>query len=769
MSEDITKIHAAAAEGGTEVKGDPPVYYTQIWLNQTYGNHPKWVTLTEDGITGWGTIYGLIRALQIYLGVAVDGDFGNGTKSAFQNRFADTGGAVVPVLYAVDNIYGIISGALWCKGYYGSFEQQIDCRIDERGSSSIYDLKRDAGLSTSNNHIDALLMKALLSMDQFVLLESCGGKSAVRTIQQYLNANYGDYVGIIPCDGLYQRDMNRALIKILQYVEGYRGNDVDGIFGNGTKNKLPQLSADNQPAEAVRLFNFCLTCNGYPISGTAWTSDVAAKTRAFQSKHLIPVTGLGDTNTWMSLLLSKGNPDRSALGCDCATILDTQKANALYSAGYRYVGRYVSGTVGVGANEISKALTKSEMNIIFNAGLRIFAIYQEGGAYLERYTYERGLQDAENAMAAALALDIPMREYIYFAVDYDVMDGYIEPYVVPYFQGINEVMSRYGNRYHIGIYGARNVCSRICFEFGLASSSFVSDMSTGYSGNMGYHLPENWAFDQFHEFTFSRNGVSFPLDKDAVSGQYLCFNRFGSGTGEGNPDDDEVSDDEMLDAAYNMLLPIIKEAKLGPRTSFNWEIGPFIVSAGSVTIKASYKCSSLFNISEDNAKYGTFSIKGGNIEGVTWTKTDELYDSLDANFKTNLNISGWSFIFELAQGIENGKISMGTKLSSEGQLTAYIVLEQYFGKTETTQHTVSVKFEFTMKNDDDDNSNLFDNFAESVEKVDTIVALAIIIALVIGAIIYFVPASVAAAIASFFAAIASWLTQLFQRVPVPVP
>lgn len=62
-------------------------------------------------------------------------------------------------------------------------------------------------------------MKALLSMDQFVLLSSYGGTSEIRTIQQYLNMNYGDYVGIIPCDGLYQREMNKALIKVLQYVE----------------------------------------------------------------------------------------------------------------------------------------------------------------------------------------------------------------------------------------------------------------------------------------------------------------------------------------------------------------------------------------------------------------------------------------------------------------------------------------------------------------------------------------------------------------------
>ncbi len=68
-----------------------------------------------------------------------------------------------------DNIYGIIEGALWCKGYYGSSSREIDCKLDDRGARSIMQLKADAGLDSSNISISALLMKALLSMDQFVL------------------------------------------------------------------------------------------------------------------------------------------------------------------------------------------------------------------------------------------------------------------------------------------------------------------------------------------------------------------------------------------------------------------------------------------------------------------------------------------------------------------------------------------------------------------------------------------------------------------------
>ena len=42
---------------------DPQVRRTQQWLNATYASRAGWVPLDEDGLTGWGTIYGLRRAL----------------------------------------------------------------------------------------------------------------------------------------------------------------------------------------------------------------------------------------------------------------------------------------------------------------------------------------------------------------------------------------------------------------------------------------------------------------------------------------------------------------------------------------------------------------------------------------------------------------------------------------------------------------------------------------------------------------------------------
>ena len=80
----------------------------------------------------------------------------------------------------------------------------------------------------------------------------------------------------------------------------------------------------------------------------------------------------------------------------------------------------------------------------------------------------------------------------------------------PSYTGIDELstfMSKCGGKYRLGIYGSRNVCTRVC-NAGYACSSFVSDMSTGFSGNLGFTIPNNWAFDQFATTTISSNGKS---------------------------------------------------------------------------------------------------------------------------------------------------------------------------------------------------------------------------------------------------------------------
>ncbi|WP_232222908.1 glycoside hydrolase domain-containing protein [Jeotgalibaca sp. PTS2502] len=42
--------------------------------------------------------------------------------------------------------------------------------------------------------------------------------------------------------------------------------------------------------------------------------------------------------------------------------------------------------------------------------------------------------------------------------------------------------------YRVGVYGTRNVCSQVT-SAGSAVTSYVSNMSSGFSGNLGFKMP----------------------------------------------------------------------------------------------------------------------------------------------------------------------------------------------------------------------------------------------------------------------------------------
>ncbi|MBR1377366.1 MAG: DUF1906 domain-containing protein, partial [Bacilli bacterium] len=239
---------------------------------------------------------------------------------------------------------------------------------------------------------------------------------------------------------------------------------------------------------------------------------------SFQTKYSIPATGKIDYTTWLSLLISCGDTDRNASACDCATILTAEKAQTLYDNGYLRVGRYLSGYIASGA---SKALTKAELQIASDAGLYIFPIHQSSANTVSYFTTANAIKDVDSAFEHANALGFPSGTSIYFAVDCDPLDTEITSNIIPYFATINDRMkNKYNNKYPVSIYGTRNVCSRVS-KNNLAKYSFVSDMSTGFSGNLGFPIPDNWAFDQFATVTIGSGNGRIEIDKDAMSGRDL--------------------------------------------------------------------------------------------------------------------------------------------------------------------------------------------------------------------------------------------------------
>ena len=511
-----------------ENTGDPLVLSAQRWLNNTYGNDSRYNSIPENGKTGWTTIYALTRALQIELGIQnTANNFGPSTIAKFKEKYPTGIHQQSNDDDGEDNIYSIIQGALFCKGY-STGVNGVTRHFYNGTGNAIKSLKEDAGCLDTTSTVTLNIMKALLSMDYFYSYNTSEKIVNIQTIQRYLNRNYEEYIGLIPCDGIYERKTNTALIYAIQVEEGMPASVANGNFGPSTKNCCPTIPYNNieldyngniysseKISKFIKLLKMGLYVNGFG-DGNYDDGNITSLINNFQIKYALPVTGICNLTTWLSIFISCGDVNRTALACDCATILTAEKAQTLYDNGYRYVGRYLSGTIAGG---ISKALSIEEMQIAFNHGLRIFPIQQGSANTVSYFTEEQAGLDVTNAYEHATALGIPSNTVIYFAVDCDPLETQITNNIIPYFAKISrEMVNTYNNKYKIGIYGTRNVCTKVS-DSGYALFSFVSDMSTGFSGNLGFSIPENWTFDQFKTITIGNADGQIEIDKDGFSGR----------------------------------------------------------------------------------------------------------------------------------------------------------------------------------------------------------------------------------------------------------
>ena len=506
----ITKVYAAARK-------DEMVEAAQIWYNSNYAGRYGLEAVEVTGRTGHTIVNALISALQVELGITEPtGNFGPMTTR------------LCPTIYPSGslpntNIMKILQYGLYCKGYSAG---TVDGRFNSTTLASIKKLQADAGL-TVTGVVTPMIFKAVLSTDALVLVS--GGDPQIRAIQQYLNGNYYEYIGVKPCDGIYSRDTNKALIYALQKEEGLSPEEATGSFRDYTTNNCPTVTKGDTNSNIVRILQFGLYVNGYHpgnFDGN-YTEDVASAVAEFN--RFMCLSGDGNSanvTTIKGLLTSCGDTDdtrRPGNACDTSSVLNQTKINQIKSKGYTYVGRYLSGTVkDASGNKVSKALTKDEATLILNNGLSIIPIYQEGYPEKDRYTALSGTADAFKAVMSAYILGIPKGSTIYFAVDYDVQAADINSNIKPYFNAVNERIKALGYYYQVGIYAPRHVCTLMA-EAGYTKSSYVSDMSTGYCYNMGFKMPSNWAFDQIAEDT------NLNLDKVIASGRdkavtYLSYN-----------------------------------------------------------------------------------------------------------------------------------------------------------------------------------------------------------------------------------------------------
>ncbi|MEL1239314.1 MAG: glycoside hydrolase domain-containing protein [Liquorilactobacillus hordei] len=615
---------------------DQMVLETQQWLNKTYGGVSGFGSVTEDGLTGWGTVYGLTRALQHELGITgLVNNFGPTSKQKFNNI------AKTIVVGYTGNIAYIIQGGFWCKGITPG---EFDGKFSADTASAVTTMKTKAGLADTSSSVDGNFMAALLNMSSFDLLT--GGDSKVREMQQQLNHDYLAYTGILPCDGIYQRDTNSALIYALQAEEKISTSVATGAYGATTKKDTPTVK-EGTTNNFVRILQWGLYVNNKAYTGAfdgVYDSAVVAAVKEFEETMALDSTDgtSAGVDIFMSLLTSAGNPDRSAIACDTSYQLNATRVATLKNAGYSIVGRYLTGTVGSGTSERAKNLTTDEITAITTGGLKIFPIYQDGASDKEAYfTAAQGKTDGTKAVYAAQDLGFKEGVVIYFAVDADIQAGDIAGSAKVYFEALYDIVTSYG--YEVGIYGTRNVSATI-ISAGLATKAFISDMSTGYSGNLGYSIPDEWAFDQFSEISIG----DFAIDKDATtSARETATGSFGVGgeSGYGNAED-LAKINTIIDAlSQKKNFSYLSGLKI-EKTSKEYEIPGFAVD---FYVQVKFEAS----VSEPGDNVGVvYNVSNGKFESDFTDTIAGVVALSDEINKEDIN----SALTELSSLINNGQI-----------------------------------------------------------------------------------------------------------------
>lgn len=488
---------------------DQMILEAQKWMNTTYSGRTGWTKIEEDGKTGWDTVYALLRAFQIENGSTTPA---NNIGPWTQQKLLEVGMLERNDNAKPSNVVKILQGTLWCKGYVADGLTGIFGSETEKG---IKKLQADIGLTETDGKLSLYLWFSLFSMDQFVMLY--GGKTKVREFQQRFNNKFTAYTKkYIPCDGLAGRELFTCFAYLLQMEEGYLPGEATGFFGDATYNNCPILGinseTDKRFPETINAIKLALMLNlgkdsdfkfdghvdGYTKNAVREFEDFMAYTSSEETMFLGIFPAI-----IKALYTSNGFTGRLATACDMATPIDERILNDLLSNGYKAVGRYLTSGIINGKN---KQLTKEEYNLLAKSGVAVIPIYQTTGNSLDYFNYEQGVFDGNKAVELANKLGIPKGSEIYFAVDYDVLGDDIPGTVIPYFNGIASILRK--SIYKPSVYGTRNVCLQVS-NAGLAEHSYLADISSGYSGNLGFPAPKNWAFDQFVETDL--NGTS--IDK----------------------------------------------------------------------------------------------------------------------------------------------------------------------------------------------------------------------------------------------------------------
>lgn len=725
---------------------DQNVLNAQKYLNAMYGGNSNWVTLSEDGNTGTAFIQGIVRAFQIENGLATpNGNLGPATLAKMKSLAPIT---LMNPDDPVNNNVCLIQCALFGKGYNAGGITGIYYNF---GMNAVKTFQSDAGL-TANGVIDWKVWQGLLSLNWFFL--ASGGSETLRNIQLMFNQNWSDYLGVGPCDGIMSRQTALSPLAALQAQEGLLTDTITDFnslnFGPATSAAFPGILKINQSSGNYRKYNMiaqaALYFNGYNPGNFTGTFDTEMQTAVSNFQNFYALTGIGlvtpgeiNLATMKSLLTSKGDENRKSYGCDTATVLSASQAKTLKSLGYTHVGRYLTGTVGT--NYVPKFLTFDEIQNIESAGLKVVPIYQDGGYYPDYFIGNRqGVHDAKMAILAAKTIGVPSGTTIYFAVDYDFTEPQVKNLIVNYFEKIHSVFisSENDKNYKAGIYASRRACTLVS-ERQLVEYSYVSDMSTGYSGNLGYPIPSNWAFDQFAEIDLTTASPAFDIDKVAVSGRDNGIEKFDTVPKL------SVSSQENLYNGYDqryakeaMLRQIMDSLWLGdqPIPDDIFEISPTSASIDfrnaysrnfyfpGLTVETILECGVGAILDSSNPNAIAISYTDGALSALTSNQFMILNTSITDFFENNsieLPFSYQNVFCQMASGVENGLIVPSLEIGTDNSITLNFTAQSSYLKEGDSElyFVVRVREKITL------DPTMYQNFINAMSNAMWLVPLAL--------------------------------------------
>lgn len=554
-----------------------------------------------------------------------------------------------------------------------------------------------------------------------------------------------------------------SLVGALQAAEGVTTElitDLNSVnFGDATTNAFPGTLQNGQNSTKYVPFNkiaqYGLYFNGYNPGRFDGVFDSTTESKVSEFQEFYGLTGIGlvtkgkvNVSTMKSLLTSKGDTNRAAKACDCATVLNKQQALDIKNAGYTHVGRYLTGSVG--KEHTPKYLTSTEVKNIENAGLSVFPIYQDGGYELNYFKDpSQGSVDAQTAILAAERIGIPSGTTIYFAVDFDCYSYQIDTFIIPYFEQIHMIFfsSTNDKNYKVGIYAPRYVCTKV-YEAGLASKSFVADMSTGFSCNLGYSMPKNWAFDQFCELNSFSSSPSFPLDKDAYSGRDTGFKKFDAVS---TKTDEEIAQENLRakvkiarnQYVYNVMEPLgylNKIMDVGVEYDKEISLGTMMSPQGAIDISTKISTS----LESSTGKIYNIKVDIGNDGELTQTCKNQIME-----ISSNLSDTGiegadnfGNTIEKIALSVKSGNIAFEINNVFANSVEFSIVFSTSdLLPEEEKEWTISVALIFTMTLNS--NSGLEFNVVEFTKEHSNILAGAVILVLAGALVVNAIPSIIA--------------------------